>query len=239
MFIEFDDDRASNSPFIERVWHCHSERGGRFVSIASSHCELVVSRLRGQAIVTLRGPETRPTEVPCPADGEWLAIRFKVGAFMPQVPAHRLLNNLGLNLPQVSKRAFLLDGRTWELPTFDNAEAFVARLAKAGFIALDSEVTARLHGDPLALSTRSVQRRFMRVTGITHDSFRQIERARDAVNLLRQGVSIADVVWQCGYYDHPHLTRSLRQWVGLPPTKIVDPDTQLSFLYKTENVRVG
>src|SRR5204863_984460 len=76
VFIAFDDDRASDSPFIERVWHCHSERGGTFVSVASSHWEIVVTRLRGQAIVTLRGPETRPTEVPCPADGQWLAIRF-------------------------------------------------------------------------------------------------------------------------------------------------------------------
>jgi AraC-like DNA-binding protein len=63
---------------------------------------------------------------------------------------------------------------------------------------------------------------------------RQIERARFAVNLLRAGVSIADAVWQCGYYDHAHLTRSLRRWIGIPPSKVTDPNVQLSFLYKTE-----
>src|SRR5262245_42756528 len=77
MFIHFDADRASDSPFIERVWRCHSEGGGPFLSVASSHWEFVVSRVAGQTRVTLRGPETQPREVYCPPDGDWFAIRFK------------------------------------------------------------------------------------------------------------------------------------------------------------------
>ena len=49
-----------------------------------------------------------------------------------------------------------------------------------------------------------------------------------------EGVSIADVVWRCGFYDHAHLTRSLRQWIGIPPTSVRSAEIQLSFLYKTE-----
>src|SRR5215208_5286845 len=79
MLISFDNDRASDSPLIERVWSCHSKRSGTFLSVASCHWEWVVTRLQGQSIVTVRGPETKPTQVPCPADGEWLAIRFKAG----------------------------------------------------------------------------------------------------------------------------------------------------------------
>ena len=85
MLISFDNDRASDSPLIERVWSCHSERSGTFLSVASCHWEWVVTRIQGQSIVTVRGPETKPTQVPCPADGEWLAIRFKAGTFMPQL----------------------------------------------------------------------------------------------------------------------------------------------------------
>jgi AraC-like DNA-binding protein len=153
---------------------------------------------------------------------------------MPQVPVHRLMNNLGVNLPQASKRTFLLDGRKWEFPTFENAESFVKRLVNKGLVTRDSEITAALMGEPATLSTRSAQRRFLQVVGMTHNNLRQIERARFAVNLLREGVPIADVVWQCGFYDHAHLTRSLRQWIGITPTKITSADTQLSFLYKTE-----
>jgi len=234
MIISFDNDRASDSPYIERVWRCHSEHGGMFVSIASSHWEMVITRLQGQSIVTLRGPETKPTDVLCPADGEWLAIRFKAGTFMPQLPVHRLVDGLGVNLPPVSKRTFLLDGAKWEFPTFDNAESFVKRLVNKGLVARDPEITAALTGEPTAISHRSEQRRFLRVIGMTQNTMRQIERARFAVNLLREGGPIADVVWQCGFYDHAHLTRSLRHWIGITPTDINRANTQLSFLYKTE-----
>jgi AraC-like DNA-binding protein len=234
MLISFDNDRASDSPFIERVWRCHSERAGIFLSVASSHWEMVITRLRGKSIVTLRGPETKPTEVLCPQNGEWLAIRFKAGTFMPQLPAHRLMNTLGVNLPQLSQRSFLLNGRKWEFPTFDNAESFVNQLVNKGLVARDPEVTAALRSEPTAISTRSAQRRFLQVIGMTHNTLRQIERARFALNLLREGVAIADVVWQCGFYDHAHLTRSLRRWIGITPTEVNRPDTQLSFLYKTE-----
>jgi len=36
MFLIFDD-RASDSPMVERIWRCHSERAGTFLSVAASH----------------------------------------------------------------------------------------------------------------------------------------------------------------------------------------------------------
>lgn len=234
MFIHFDQARQSDSPLIERVWSCHSERAGTFLSVASCNLEVVVSRVEGQAMVTIRGPETRPSEIPCPADGEWFAIRFKAGTFMPQFPVGRLLNNLGVTLPQPSQRSFLLDGRKWELPTFENAEAFVKRLVHKGLVRSDPEITAALNDEPRAFSSRTAQRRFLRVVGMPFSVMRQVERSRFAVYLLREGVSISDVVWQCGYYDHAHLTRSLQRWIGVPPSKVTDPELQLSFLYKTQ-----
>ena len=47
MFLIFDD-RPSDSPFVERIWRCHSERAGTFHSIASSHWEMVVTRHQGK-----------------------------------------------------------------------------------------------------------------------------------------------------------------------------------------------
>src|SRR5215831_12035881 len=69
MFIIFDDNRLSDSPFIERVWRCHSEREGVFVSVATSHWDFVVTRLKGKLTVTLKGPETKASDMFCPADG--------------------------------------------------------------------------------------------------------------------------------------------------------------------------
>jgi len=232
MFIVFDD-RPSDSPFVERVWRSHSERAGTFLSVASSHWEMVVTRLKGKTTLTLRGPETKATEIHCPAEGEWLGIRFKSGAFMPQLPVASLLDGQDVTLPGAGRRSFWLDGSAWEHPGFDNAETFVARLAKAGLIARDSAVEAALQGEPQALSRRSAQRHFLQATGMTQGALRQIERARFATNLLRRGVSIIDTVHEAGFFDQAHLTRSLRRLIGLTPAKIAREERQLSFLYNT------
>jgi AraC-like DNA-binding protein len=92
-----------------------------------------------------------------------------------------------------------------------------------------------LLGRPCELSLRSAQRHFLRSTGVTYTTFRQIERARYAINLLREGVSILDVVSRLGYFDQAHLTRSLRRFIGQTPAQVTQGQKQLSFLYKTNS----
>src|SRR3981081_3182039 len=132
------------------------------------------------------------------------------------------------------RRSFWLNGSAWQYPDFENAEAFVKRLAKAGVISRDSTVDSALQGQPRVLSLRSTQRHFLRATGITSATFRRIERARYATNLLKQGVSILDAVHLAGYFDQAHLIRSLKYLIGQTPAKIIQGEKQLSFLYKTE-----
>ena len=235
MFLVFED-RPSDSPFVERVWRCHSERAGTFLSVAASHSEMVVTRHQGKVFLTLRGPETRVTTEECPADGEWLGIRFKLGTFLPQLPVRNRLDRNDVTLPGATARSFWLSGTAWEYPDFENAETFVSRLATSGIVARDSAVEAALRAQTQALSTRSVQRHFRHATGMTHGRVRQIERARYATTLLRQGVSIRDTVHESGYFDQAHLTRSLKHLIGQTPTQIIQGSSQLSFLYKTAGV---
>jgi methylphosphotriester-DNA--protein-cysteine methyltransferase len=84
-------------------------------------------------------------------------------------------------------------------------------------------------------SLRSIQRHFIHATGLTHSMIRQIERARHATHLLKQGVSILDTVYEAGYYDQAHLTRSLKYLIGQTSAQIVRAKEQLSFLYKTSS----
>jgi len=56
-FIRFED-RASDHPFVEKVWRCHSERADSFLSVAASNFEIAITRLAGRIFLTLRGPET-------------------------------------------------------------------------------------------------------------------------------------------------------------------------------------
>lgn len=233
--IIFDEDRVSDSPFIERVWHCHSEGTAPFLSIAASNCELVVSRLQGNVTVTLRGPETRATLVgDCPGDGEWSGIILKLGTFLPQFPACTLVN-AAVNLPMVARNSFWLSGSVWQLPDYDNADTFVDWLVRKGLLVRDPLADAAIQGQLQDGATRTIQRRFRRSTGLTQNIAHQIERARFATYLLQRNVSILDTVEQAGYFDQPHLTRSLRRFVGQTPAQILQKSRaeQMSFLYKT------
>lgn len=227
------EDRLSDSSLVERVWAAYSEGAGEFASVAANHWEMAITRHRGQTFLTVRGPETRATTADCPSDGEWLAVRFKLGTFMPQLLPAVLRDRRDVTLPGAVTRKFWLDGSAWEYPTFENAETFVARLIKRGLIARDPIVDAVMSGERHLISQRSVQRRFVRATGITHATYKTIERARYATTLLRQGLPIVDVVQHAGYFDQPHLTRSLKHLIGQSPREIIRRTRQLSFLYKT------
>ena len=230
------EHRRSESPLIERVWRSRSERAGTFLSIAASHNEIVVSRHEGNVFLTIRGPETKSTSAECPANGEWLGIRLSLGTYLPSLLPAVLLDRKDVTLPGVSDQCFLLNGTPWELPSFENAEVFVNRLARLGMIWRDPAIDAVLDGsprEPRTKSLRSTQRHFLKVTGITRNAFRQIERARYAANLLRQGTGIADTVFQAGFFDQAHLTRSLKHLIGHTPARIIQGEAQLSFLYNT------
>src|SRR5262249_31649001 len=124
VFLVFED-RPSDSPFVERVWRSHSERAGTFHSVAACHWEMVVTRYQGKTCLTVRGPETKATTVDCPAEGDWVGIRFKLGTFMPLLPARDLSDRRDVTLPEVTSRSFWLNGSAWEYPDFENAETFV------------------------------------------------------------------------------------------------------------------
>jgi AraC-like DNA-binding protein len=233
--IIFDKDRPSDSPFVERIWRCHSEGTDPFRSIAASRCELVVSRLKGKVTMTVRGPETRATpQGDCPGDGEWLGILLKLGTFLPHLPTRTLMDT-GVDLPTVSRNTFWLNGSIFQLPDYDNADTFVDWLVRQGLLARDPVVEAALQGHVEDRSASTIQRRFLRATGLTQGAVRQIERARYATQLLQQGVSILDTVVEAGYFDQPHLTRSLKYLIGQTPAQIREQcqPEQMPFLYKT------
>jgi AraC-like DNA-binding protein len=231
-FIAFEE-RQSDSPFVERVWRCRSERAGAFSSVAACHWEMVVTRHDGRAFLTVRGPETKGTTAQCPADGEWFAIRFKLGTFMPHLRPARLRDRNDVTLADAGARSFRLNGSVWDYPDFENAETFVKRLVRRGLVVLDRVVDDALRARSDGARLRTAQRHFLQATGMTHATIRQIERARHATRLLHEGTPILDAVYDAGFYDQAHLTRSLKHFVGQTPAQIARRERQLSFLYKT------
>lgn len=217
-------ERFSDSPLVERIWRTRSEGlgGSSFISQAVSHWEMVVTRHNnGPTTLTVRGPETLATTAPIPVEAEFIGIRFKLGSFMPHLPTNLLVDS-PLNLPDASRKSFWLASSVWQFPDYENADTFVERLVRGGLLVHDAQVEAAIRGHlPKELSLRSLQRHFLRATGLTPTTIYQIERARQAAALLEQGVSILDTVELCGYSDQPHLTRALRRFLGQTPAQLL------------------
>jgi AraC-like DNA-binding protein len=213
------DEREADAPFVQRVWRTRSEPYEAFTSVAASHWEIVVTRQEGQTHLTLRGPETKATVALIPEDAEFFGIEFRLGAFMPHFPTGPLVDG-SLTLPAATGTSFWLDGSAWDFPDYDNADVFVERLVRRGLLVRDALVEAALRGHVNDLSARLVQRRVLHATGLTQGAIRQIERARQAAELLDNGATILDAVALAGYADQPHLGRSLKRFMGHTPAQI-------------------
>jgi AraC-like DNA-binding protein len=99
-------------------------------------------------------------------------------------------------------------------------EDFVARLLKREAVTSNPLVASITEGAPLAATERTVQRHFLRTTGLTLKTYNQIARARQALVMLQSGTAPAQAAAALGYADQPHLTRSLRAYMGTTPGQI-------------------
>lgn len=213
------EEREADSPFIDAIWRTRSAPHPSFISVAATHWEIVVWRQAGQTHLTVRGPETKAATVPIPADTDFFGVEFRLGAFMPDLPVRSLVDR-DLTLPRGVGNSFRLHGSVFETPTYDNIDAFVNRLAREGLLVSDPVVSAVLQGRQMELSRRSVERRVRRATGLTLGTIRQIERAKNAAELLDRGATILDAGMHAGYADQAHLTRSLKRFMGQTPAQI-------------------
>jgi AraC-like DNA-binding protein len=218
------EKRPSASSLLTGTWQTQSDDlVESFLSVAVTQWEIVVTRQEAETWVTLRGPETRASTAPVPTDAEFFGVTFSLGTFMPSLDMQRLADR-ELTLPLASKTSFWLEGSAWEIPTPDNADVFVDRLVGAGLLVHDPVAAAALLDDEgsevAGLSTRTVERRVARATGLTRGTIRQIRRAERAVELLGRGMPALEVARRAGYADQPHLTRSLKRFVGQTPSQI-------------------
>jgi len=122
-------------------------------------------------------------------------------------------------LPKATSNSFWLKGARWQFPTYSNVETFIDWLVRAEVLVRDPIIHTVVHDLPQVIPARTVRHHFLRTTGLTQSHIRQVERAQQAAALLQHGVSIPDVVYQLGYFDQPHLTRSLKRFIGKTPTQ--------------------
>lgn len=215
------EHRPSDSPLIQAIWRTCSDSAGAFDSTAAIYSGLVVMKHQGKTILSVRGPETKMSVAEFPADAEWCGIIFKFGTYMPHLPPHMVIDRREIHLPEARRKTFWMHGSTWEFPDFENVDTFLNRLMRQGLLVRDPIVNAAMQGHLPDVTLRSVQNHFLRATGLTHKLVYQIERSQRALALLQQGFSILDTVDELGYADQPHLTRSLKRFMGQTPAQVM------------------
>ena len=213
------EGRRSDSPYIDMIWRVHAESDTSPVCSADGRWNLLLTKRDGGVRMSVEGPTTRAKPKNHVQGTEWLVIKFRLGAFMPHLPIGQFLN-VEAFLPEAARKSFWLNGSTWQFPDYDNVETFVNRLVRDDALLHDPIVNAVLQARTPAMSLRTVRRRFLRATGLTPKTVQQIERAQMAASLLEQGRPILDAVYEAGYADQPHLTRSLRRFYGQTPAQI-------------------
>ena len=209
---------------LVRIWSAECDGATEFSSIASVNAGIGFARIGGRTAVHLRGPATRATPLSCPPDTEYFGVDFRLGAYLPMFPPVGLVDLNDAVLPTLPGGRVLVDGDAWEMPMPTNVDVFVQRLVRAGLLVVDPLVEDLRHGDVRGMAARTAQSRFVRAVGLSRRRLHVIERARRAARQLRAGTPIADVIFDAGYHDQPHLTRSLQELVGYTPGEVARGD---------------
>jgi hypothetical protein len=214
------EERFSGSPYVETITRGRTASDGSSIRPAESRWHMVFVKQNDSVRSLVVGPWTTAGVASWGGGAEILWIRFKLGAFMPHLPPRDFLD-VETILPGASRQSFWLQGSAWQCPDYDNVETFVDRLVRDEVLVCDPMVNAVLQDHPQEMSARTLRHRFLRATGLTHSHIRQVDRAQRAAALLEQGVSILDTVYEVGYFDQPHLTRSLKRWIGHTPAQMI------------------
>lgn len=208
-----------SSPAIASVTHTTFGEAGSVLMQPDGCWDFVMMKSERGSLVLRTGLTTRAVTHAFSAGDEILSIAFKPSSFMSLMPGERMRDE-GVVLPNIGQDRFWLGSDVMEIPRFDNVDRFVAKLLRSGIVENNRFVGSVVSGHPMAMSERTMQRHFLKTTGLTYKAFTQIERAQKAISLLQQGRPAADVAFAVGYADQPHMIRSLKAIMGQTPREI-------------------
>jgi hypothetical protein len=214
------EGRLSDSPYVDSVWQGSTDADHTLMCPADGRWNLCFTNLEGRVRVSVEGPISQAVPQTHIKGVDWLVIKFKLGVFLPGISDVKHLNR-SVSLPDAACQSFWWHSSTWQVPNFENADTFVDWLIHEDAVQWNTLVRVALQDQPPLVSERTLRHHFRHTTGLTQSHIRQIERARHAMTLLQHDVAILDVVDQLGYADQPHLTRSLKCFMGYTPTQVM------------------
>jgi len=210
-------EKSSSSPTVDVVWCTEDQTDGVYVASADACWDMIFIKSNdGKTKVLLSGPSSKITLVPYSAGNKNFGMQFKPGTIFTNISAISMLN-VTKELPMPTDDTFILQGITWKVPTYEGIDEFIAGLVERGLLSHDPIVWDVLENKAVNMSARSVQRHFAMTIGLSPRRVKQIRSARKAVGLLLRGMPLAEVAYELGYADLPHMTRMLKRFTGYTP----------------------
>ncbi len=71
--------RRSDSPWVDAVWTCTSDRTEEMTSVATARWGLVFWEREGRAYAGVTGPESAASSAPVPTEATFTGINFAIG----------------------------------------------------------------------------------------------------------------------------------------------------------------
>lgn len=206
--------RSSTNPLIDRVWHTENIAAGIYIATPDCAWDLLALQLQdGTRMMMLAGQQTKYLEVPYAAGTSAVVISFTASAYLAGLKGDELVDAT-MMLPNDGEGRFILLDHSFAFPSYETAEELVKSMVNAGILKQDDVVASVLEGQPKAMSSRTMQRHFHEVTGISRKALNKIRRAQDAVKMLQEGTATAEVAAEVGYTDQSHLTKDLKKIMG-------------------------
>ena len=214
--------RQSESPYIDTVWRSVALSDGSYLATPDGSWDLIaVVKADGTRMVFITGQATKAERLNYKAGEESVVIQFAAGAYLLDFKGAPFTDSF-IMLPLPDDTHFELAGQVFSWPTFENAEELIADMVQRGVLANDVLVDGMLHGTPKAASKRSVERHFKTTTGLSPKKLADIRRAQEAVRMLKTGKDPSAAAAEAGYYDQPHLSKSLKRLMDSLPSDVDD-----------------
>jgi hypothetical protein len=211
--------RPVDSPLVESISSIRFTADGQMLMQPDGCWDIAIIKRGDEQFVLRTGLTTRPVVYEYAEGDEQLVITFKPHSFMPLMPGE-VMRDEGVVLDKFGKGGFWIGTDVREIPTFENADVFVDRLVRDGIVANNELVASVVEGQPKAMSERTMQRHFLRTTGLTYKHFTLVQRAQKAVSLLQMGRPAVDVALALGFADQAHMINSLKVIMGQTPREI-------------------
>ena len=211
------EEKQSSSPYVDAVWRTEDQTDGVYVASADACWDMIfIKTNEGKPKVLLSGPSSQTTLVPYSTGNKNFGIRFKSGVIFTNIPVTDMVD-VTKALPMPTEATFVLQGITWKLPTYENIDEFLSNMAENSLLNIDPVIMDVLENKAVKMSVRSIQRHFATTIGMSPRRVKQIVSARKAVELLLQGMPLAEVAYELGYADLPHMIRMLKRFTGHTP----------------------